>query len=317
MREREKAHNHPFYLNDAELFKKFADSYPADVVEKVVIEQQSKAMKTRAPGKYGPILFTVEHLSNYNPLTKERGKGLVPAIEVCYHFGRAMDDIADGDAKLPVGFKNYKEFVDYLKVKVEKEDHNVDKGGYVEFLLFSSIHKLANKTTPEEIRSGINRFLESMYAEYERREMALVLDRKKLDELHTLSFGTSYDIAFIATGSRNRSSDIASLMVAQGRLYALRDLDSDLSMGICNIPSEVMDKAGIGLQQLKDDPEIVGENIVLTKWVGDELREIREFYNSFNDKNLDNKAKLITRYFKWGIRWGINCVDDRINQKKH
>jgi len=254
------------FLNDKEL-------------EKLYIGQQSTAMKERAPGKYNTMLFVVKMFPNFQTL---------------YHFGRAVDDITDGDRSVPQSYNSNEEYLDYLKSLVSKPQ-KLRKDVDVEFFMARSVSILKQKLESNyDVEELFISFIDSMKEERGKRGQTLTYH--ELENLYDRSFTPPQDIAFIATGATVRSKDIPELAQVQGRSYALSDLKIDMERGDCRIPSEVLNGVGLKLKDIAATPQLLNTNHSIQNWIKEEKVICREQKATLLGRRMDFKAKIVCRF---------------------
>ena len=270
-------------------YKNILPSISGFEAEGIIIGVQSRELIARQPGKYEPVLMAVK---------------VNKRLEISYHLGRHIDDEADGDAEIPPHFNDFSDYVSYLKEKVISGDRSITlEGGISGFLLVRSIQKL-EEIAPDkrEVSDETLRFLDAMHFEHDRRVNGVVLSKQGLEESYNNSFGSSENIALIAIGSKSRSSEMPELAQVQGASYALDDLEREIVRNICNIPSEVLEKSGIGIPQFVQDPGLIKKSEIIQEWIGDEDLRCKELLKSLSKRRVDLRAKGLALFLTLGVR---------------
>lgn len=280
---------------------------PEDHVEQLAIQAQWGRMSARAEGKYDPLLATLSLLSNFNPLVRfvpfasPMGAGLAPGLEVSYHFGRAVDDVVDGDAELPSGFTSVPEWLQFLRGHIDEGGRNIPKGLTVEFLLKRTLRRMQPYDGRRfGIQSELRSFLGAMEREYDRRVNRKVLNREELSLLYRDAFGPPHTITLEAVGSRTIAQDIPELAQAQGRLFAIADLKEDLARGIINIPQEVLELASLRSEELVENPGRIKHRLV-GEWIESEISDCAQLIQTLREKKLDWRGRAYVSYLLKGF----------------
>ncbi len=263
-------------------FESLCKNFPPEHVEAVLISDQKLRLTRRAEFKYLPILTVVDWLPN---------------IRTCYHFGRMLDDMADGDLPLPVGFSDFNGLAQHLKEKVFEGGLDTGSGGAVEFLMIRSMEKLIEVGgQTEEVGVTTIDFIEGMRLENERRENHVVLSEEKLYEQFHMSFDPSIDVVLIALGSPLRSREIPELTMAQAFSYSANDWRQDIKVGICNFPLEVLKKAGVSFEEIIRSPGIVLNNEYLSSWLDEMKQKAVVSAREVRGRKVDWKARLMISF---------------------
>jgi len=133
----------------------------------------------------------------------------------------------------------------------------------------------------------------------------LVLESKRLSEHHVSELSWAIDVSLAISGTILRSRYIPDLPRAQASLYTIRDLPSDLSKGLINIPEEVLDqlwRRGVHESapgDLLHEPEV-------TAWICREIRKgsaallrARTRFASVKDR----RSSIVLRPLLTGLRF--------------
>ncbi|MEK9160303.1 MAG: squalene/phytoene synthase family protein [Patescibacteria group bacterium] len=272
-----------------------------EVRESLIISGQKYQLYSRSPGKYEAITTALFLLSTFNPLYRlsHEPKGIAPAIEVAYHFCRMIDDFADGDAPIPVEFKDFSALITSLKAQL-RHDQATSANTDPEFLLKRLLYKM-------DCREDLDTFLDAMKVEHDKRTSGEVFTREALEKLYNDSFGAPHRVAFAALGSTASGESIQDLFQLQGRLYAVRDLIPELSKGIIFIPKEVMDESGLNKETLVQYPEESIKNPAIQKWIAEEYE-----YGLKVCGSLMESAKTMNWIARGVISFLVNPIETRI-----
>lgn len=250
------------------------------------IKDQIAEQKQRTPGKYDRQLLVLKLTSP-----------LYPDLQRGYHFGRSLDDIADGDVPIPGGFSSFPEYANFLQARLDRLDDPTTTTGRTEILMVAVMPGLIQKEKhPGEAKKGAIRFINVMEAESLRREKQLVLTKDELGELNMESFGASANMAFLAIGSSVRSKQIPELALSQAKAYALRDLKQETKRGISNIPLETLQEAGLAFPDLVANPGLIDESTVLQHWIEAERQEALSLVKDLKERSMDWKARRLTQF---------------------
>ncbi len=218
--------------------------------------------------------------------------GLYPSAKPTYFFCRYVDDLADGDRKLPLDYKDFENFIKQMKARVKAPD----TGDFtnIERVLADAIKKLCRKSDDHRlIKQELTDFLDSMLIDYNRRINGTVLTQPALDQLYDRSFSAVLQLTFIGTGTQLDRAHITRLGLIQGKLYALQDLREDLTSGIINLPQELLSTTDIPLEQMMADPSRLQQNKAFQQWRSDELMRCHEYLQVLQSLKADRKVRKI------------------------
>ena len=181
-----------------------------------------------------------------------------------YFFCRYMDDLADGDVRLPKKYHSLEHLVQRLKNRI---DHGAPGASKVEILLADVLLKYEKYAQKNEmVCDALRAFLGSMLFDFNRRKNRTLLTGKELLDNYHFSFSAVIQLAAIGLQIEMPLDVIRGLGELQGRFYALQDIQSDLEKGIINIPQEVVVEAGL----TNDLDQCLG-NAVFGHWVQSEI----------------------------------------------
>ncbi|MFH1649694.1 MAG: hypothetical protein ABIA93_04040 [Candidatus Woesearchaeota archaeon] len=219
--------------------------------------------------------------------------GLLPGAFPAYHLCRRIDDISDGDVQLPPEYASYEAMILDLKQSMATESYPKTMLGQ---LLQGTVSEYRTELG-RDIRCMLSTFLDAMAFERQRRIEATISTRAQLADLYRNSFGVPQDLAFISACSKIRSADVPELAEAQGRIYAIGDLGSELQRGIVFIPREAL-PAGISFEYLRDNNCVMPE---VGAWKAEEYVEGRNLLSRLKERKLDLPAKLVVGFLANGL----------------
>lgn len=252
----------------------------------LIIRKNSQDMRDRAPNKYNAMLAILK---------------VFPDLQIAYHFGRKLDDIADGDSLLPENYDYFPNLTKHLKNAL-LDRSLIYEAGECEFLMREVLVRTKSREKIEgETKAEIDKFLDAILFDYLRRERHLTLGKNELETVYLETFGHALNIAFIILGSNCRFKDIPELGLAQGKAFAVKDLREDVEMGICNIPKGVLDLSGLSFYELMTNPNLAFGNPVLAEWMTTEMAEARNLVSQLKKKKLDFKARILINFLSLGV----------------
>lgn len=229
---------------------------------------------------------------------KERELGQV--ARASYFFMRRMDDILDGDLQIN---GNPLLLAQNVRDQIETEEYSNKPG-------LAVLAKYAIDTLRSRAREGDDPkhdFLESIDAmifDCQRSRERTVLTKQELDEYYWKTFSPVVNILLVGLKSKLRASDIPTLSLAQGRLYSLRDLETDWSRGTINVSQKMLAQscltANSSIEEVKDNPEI-------QKWFKEECASNLGDLNALRDSLKENSETVTNaicgRMTKWMIKF--------------
>lgn len=270
---------------------------PERNIETYVVHSTLMSLFHRDPNKYGSIALGLDALKIFD--WREHSSPL-PAL---YCAGRAVDDVADGQRKLPKQFSSFSEWVIHLKKIVETGGAEVPKGRSVDFLLKRALYRLEPfQEEGDDIKQEFYRFFDAMEVEHNRRINQTVLTKAELKTLNINSFSHVFNLTLIAIGSWVRATDIPEMPPLLGQSYAIRDLETDVSLGICNIPKEILESSGVSFPELREDITPTHTNQGIQAWIAEEVEECKRLITLLDTRKLDLPGKLFVKVFSGSVR---------------
>jgi len=281
---------------------------PDYAIEQVFIQRQKDNLRYQSPGKYDRRFATLNLLSNSHPLIVPAvpfypqllniyGSGLFSALGVSYNWGRAVDNIADGDTEVPIEGMPAIEWIRKQKELAVTGAESVPKLPTEEYMLKRTLIRLGEIGSDVDIQGEMVKFLDAMEVECDRRINGRVLTREELEILNRDSFGSPHTITLVAVRSKAQGHDVGELGQIQGRIQALRDIHPELEKGICNIPAEVLEESSLTLSMLEANSQLFNTSPTLQAWKQQELVDCGELMDQLGAKSLDKPAELYVRYF--------------------
>lgn len=229
---------------------------------------------------------------------KERELGQV--ARASYFFMRQMDDILDGDLQIR---GNPLALAQSVRQQIESEDYN-DKLGLAVLAKYSIDALRVRARSSDDPKGDFLQAVDSMIFDHERSKERKALTQQDLDDHYWKSFSPVVNLLLIGFRSKLRASDIPTLSIAQGRLYALRDIQTDWPRGTINVPQEVLSESRLSPSSSLDD---LKSNPCLQEWFKEECRSsinelaaLQEFLVQ-NGETLTNT--VCGRITKWMIRF--------------
>jgi hypothetical protein len=123
--------------------------------------------------------------------------------------------------------------------------------------------------------------IDVMLFDHERSKEKRILTKGELEEYYRKTFFPVVNIMLIGLNSRLRAVDIPELSFCQGRVYSVRDLDTDWRRGVINIPREVLEQANLST----DAPiGVVRHSSAVKDWICRQLHQVVEELPNFELK---------------------------------
>lgn len=138
---------------------------------------------------------------------------------------------------------------------------------------------------------------------YDRKRMLSreVLDKEKLIENYHAQFDPIINLQLISLRSELRVNDIPYFPEVQARVYSLIDLESDWNKGLINIPSEVLETAGLNgmahMPTLESSPVIQNwmqsEQTECAVQLGETKQVLSKYFSQYGDKRSMPRTERI------------------------
>lgn len=237
---------------------------------------------------------------------KELGK----VARSSYFFFRHMDDLLDGDMKYKENPLSYA-----LGIREQIESGNFTGKPSVVDLAKYSISTLESRGNKEDNpRQDFLTSIDSIIFDYERSQQRRILNKSELDEYYWKTFSPVVNILLIGLKSKLRAKDIPALSMTQGRLYTIRDLETDWTRGTINIPQEVVDLASLSSEASFRE---VKQNPIIQKWFREEALECKNELLELQNLLKNNGEGLTSAICNRLIKWMINFADNQIQSKQN
>ncbi len=191
--------------------------------------------------------------------------GKTNGIRAAYFFCRHIDDIADGDRDAPSGHEDFPALIEALRRQADGGPAPAGVSG----ALLSHALQAGDAPDAAEVAECMKTFLDTTRFDYSRRIERTVLSANALDLHYERSFGPAHDLACICAGSDVRAHHLAPLQLLQGKAYALRDLSHELPRGEINIPDEVVQRAGMPVEELMTQQDVFSVQAI-SEWAARE-----------------------------------------------
>ena len=185
-----------------------------------------------------------------------------------YFFIRYMDDLLDGDRRLP----NDGQILPHIAA-IRSQVETGDFTGEPEIMKLAaySLDALQKKARPgDNPRQDFLDVIDIMVFDHQRLQDKQVLTTDQLAKYYQQTFAPVHNIMLIGLGSSLRASDIPDFSLCQGRVYSVEHLRADWKAGIINIPEEILKIAELTPQSTCEE---ITESSVVKIWAENELRE--------------------------------------------
>ena len=252
-----------------------------------------------------PVKYSVHK----HPLALIAAFGGLPYWEG-YYFHRYIDDILDSDIKHqdPVVRVNFlrQEILSGFEPKDDRINDPILRLGE-RYLTFAQEH---NPFPDRDPRQECLRSIDGMLYDYYRGEHRVPLTKERLDAYYDMTFDSVLTIAEMLIRAPVEPSVKQLLIYGQGEIYSLRDLDEDWDAGILNIPTEVLDLAGLNNASTIDE---VRRNTTIQQWV---LETIDNFTAALNSDEVQHGLRSMQSHSISAKRQLLVCNQLLENLKK-
>lgn len=180
---------------------------------------------------------------------------------------RYVDDLLDGDA---YGITNPLDFIQQLQRRI-LEDQLTDSS--IDRQLNYALSILEDKARlNDQPRLDFVRVIDTIVFDRLRAQERRLLTGDEIEQYYRSAFDPVMNISLQAIDSQLRSSNVPALSFGQGRVYSARDLRTDWTRGVINIPGEVLFAAGLTAHSPLDE---VKNNIIVIDWFKENLRQTK------------------------------------------
>ena len=223
-------------------------------------------------------------LFKYAAFSPTRGKFL----ESYYVLMRFLDDIIDGDAPLPEGYRNE---VDYIleKIKFSKSlKHPKDEVDYLMMYCFELAEKFG-----ENFQAETEDILQSLLFDAKRRGKLIIFPQKELmRHFHLLDIrGTIKATLKVFKDDPDKYIFLEPLGVACRYQYDVEDIEADLAAGYVNISQEDCKKFNI-LKADLNDPSSLKVKHWCCQRAKDGLKLLKEHHQKLQEAEFSFLEKL-------------------------
>lgn len=229
----------------------------------VLIAKEAAGLLIRQPAKI-PHVAGLYLISLVNPAVGRLGRAT-------YFFIRYMDDLLDGDRRLPdatTPLPHVASIRSQMETGVFTDKPEIMKlGSY-------SLAALEKRAQPgDNPRQDFLDLIDIMVFDHQRRQKREVLTQKQLDDYYKITFSPLHNLMLIGLGSKLRAQDIIEYSLCEGRIYSVEHLEADWKAGIINIPKITLDEASLSSQS--SYKEITDSSVVRT-WAQNELTRSKD-----------------------------------------
>ena len=206
------------------------------------------------------------------------------AMRVGFCYLQFIDDILDGDRIV----KDPRGLAMKLAKQIESEQFTNEKYSLMAEFMLADL--LANPRPGDDPKGDLLNIIETMVLDFDRSNELKLMTTQELNEQHRKTFYYSLNLLFMSARAEVRAGQVPELLAAFGWCSTMRDLEEDLSRGLVNIPSEVVNQLGHdtdikNYEQVAKDPEVVSwikrENDVAIQ----NLRTVRQTWNPLKEKS--------------------------------
>ena len=299
--------------------------YPDEFYISYIVNNIKSYLYPRAPKKYIPIGEVVSFLSGYAipqvilsrliPDSPGFIYGLYPSAAPAYMLGRVVDDMADGDLDPKAfGYDDFPAYIKDAKKQLKNNNAEIEKGFGLDFLLKYTIENLEREQKPtDNVRRDWDKFFDAMLFEHYRRVNGRILTREEMKTMNDNSFSYAHNIMLISLRSKTRYKDIEEIGQLQGRIFALNDLKPELRLKIYNIPEDVLKKAKLDPTALKENPNLLDDNVEIAIWAKEEIDAGKKLFEQLRQKipSLDLKVQGYLYFLMKGIEMGIKKAEKK------
>lgn len=188
-----------------------------------------------------------------------------------YFFLRYIDDLLDGDRKLPGGGEPLPHIA---SMRSQMETGNFTGKPEIMELAQYSLDILTRKARPgDNPKQDFLDAIDIMAFDNQRRQERKALTVEQLNDYYRKTFFPIHNLMLMGLKSSLRAGDIPEFSLCQGRIYSLEHLEADWKAGIINVPKITLNKAGLNPQS--SYKEITNSHVVLA-WAQDELARSKE-----------------------------------------
>lgn len=255
-----------------------AELLAAREAKRLLDRDQPKYLR-RIIGLYGSgflHFLSEKEFSNVGTLTRET-----------YLFFRHIDDALDGDIEIegsPIAY------VRRIQSDIKHDREEISDLAKMARYSLSVLEPVAKED--EDPEQHFIDAIDAMIYDYRRRQSREVLTGEQIDQYYFNTFAPVLNLMFIGIKSdlRVTQEQLRNLAICQGRVYSLRDLESDWENGIINIPKEVLDKTGLSTE---DSIEEIKMHKEVRNWIALEIFQQKERVEAVRTE-IENSGESFT-----------------------
>lgn len=224
-----------------------------------------------------------------------------------YFFTRYMDDLLDGDRRLP---NDYQVLPHIAAIKSQVETGRFTREPKIMELAEYSLNALQRKALAgDNPRQDFLEIIDIMVFDYNRQQTRQELSTEQLQDYYRKTFYPIHNIMLVGLGSTLRAVDIPTFSLCQGRVYSVEHLQADWRVGIINIPVEVLRAAEL---TAKSPYEIVKKSSIVETWAQNELQESKEELLRLRRMFQASTERITPRIYN-GLIGSMLKVTDRVS----
>ncbi len=181
-------------------------------------------------------------------------------VRSAYFFCRHIDDVLDGDRTIS------EDPEDYAYAILDSIERGGNKPKIME--LYNYAIKNIEPRNGDKPKEDFKEVINVMIFDYCRSKFGAVFSSEELDDYFNKTFEHVLNLSFMISGSNLRGKDIPEIVSSMGHIYSIRDMETDISRKIINIPSEELQMAGINGDI---SYEKIRNNRYLLDWIDNEI----------------------------------------------
>jgi len=230
--------------------------------------------------------------------------GIYPSSKPTYFFCRYIDDLADGDYALPNG----QSFESLIHELIQFLEAGQKPQTTIQLVLADAVRKLEKCTDRSTVQAELTHFLNSMWLDFQRRTSKTTLNQKGIHELYHRSFSSVLKLALLGFGISLADEHVQDLGLVQGKIYALEDIEDDLSRAIINVPSELFEATKLSVETVIKSPQQLTNTEEFGQWKHKELTEAKALIDQLLGLQTSKKGMKMIRVL-------VNPLDEYVKQE--
>lgn len=217
-----------------------------------------------------------------------KGFELGQVARACFFFFRNIDDVLDGDRK---DIKNPLSHILACRKQISSGKYS-GRPQIVNLVKFATERLQRKAKLGDDPKQNFLDEIDVILFDHQRAKKREVLTSRKLKKYYQQTFFPVINLMLIGLNSKLRANDIPELSFCQGKVYTVRDLDTDWARGVINIPKEVLKKAKLTanstVDKIKSSPTII-------EWFRKELLQCQKDLSILEAKLKSTNESLTTR----------------------